>query len=421
MNVYSLLIDLGGTDIKFALANGNIFLEETIIRRSFPEFVNSDAKTFDPEILIECIHKGINEYLDSSIRPSRILISGQMGSWISTSLLGLHQSNVVSWQASSFTDSGLLRDLYGRNFESENKPLLGTGNEDWPGAPWRTFASHLSSQKPEGSKKILFHTLLSWVVWELTGRGERIAHDSDAASTGLFNLAENQWIGDFVKAGFDVEFPNVTSDIRKVGNYGSSDVSVYVGVGDQQASLMGVGFEEYLYVVNAGTGGQVARQVKSLATSLHKTRPFFDGSYLETITHIPSGRYLLRLRNFLNNERGESHDWEWIWNRGNCHYVSEVDSVKQDWNIETFLNAYLEMDSTALADIIVGRICSKFVTHLLEIGCQRGDTVLLAGGVASNLKCLSEMLEGVGLQVIHSRSRETTLEGLAKLTEKISN
>jgi hypothetical protein len=382
--------------------------------------MNVELKSFDPDVLIKLLHVGINSYLDSSIRPSRILISGQVGCWISTTQLGVYQSNVVSWQASGFKNIESLKDFYGPNFVSEHHPLLGTGNEDWPGAPWRTFASELSNLESSGSR-ILFHTLLSWVAWELTGRGERYIHDSDAAATGLLKLSDNQWIGDFSSAGFDVEFPIVTSDIRQVGTYESSTIPVYVGLGDQQVSLKGVGLGEFDYVINAGTGGQVARQAKSLTPSLFKTRPFFEGSYLETITHIPSGRFLVQIRNFLNNKKGENRDWDWILNRGFPDYVSEDESVIQDWNIETFLDAYREMDSTELADLMVGRICAKFVKHLLEIGGQGGDTVLLAGGVASNLKCLSQMLEGIGFQVIHSTSKESTLEGLAKLTETVLN
>jgi xylulokinase len=301
MNVYSLLVDLGGTDIKFALADGDKLLEETITRWSFPLFLDDDPKSFEPTAIIEIVDQGIESYINSSLKPNRILLTGQMGCWIATSQSGDYQSNVLSWQASSPVGREFLKTLYEPNFVSENKPLLGTGNEDWSGAPWRTFAAHLSNQLPS-SPRILFHTLLSWVAWELTGRAERIVHNSDAAATGLFNLTDNDWLGNFTSGGFDVEFPKVSSNLCKVGLYNFSDIPVYVGIGDQQASLIGAGLEESLYIINAGTGGQVARQVKSLTSGSFKTRPFFDGNYLETITHIPSGRFLSQLRDFLNKK-----------------------------------------------------------------------------------------------------------------------
>jgi len=416
MNVYSLLVDLGGTDIKFALADGNKLLEETITRRGFPPFLDDESKSFEPESLIRMIHQGIDSYTDISIKPKRILLTGQMGSWIATTHSGDYQSDVLSWQASSPVSRDFLKTLYEPNFVSENKPLLGTGSEDWPGAPWRTFAAHLSNQLPSSSR-ILFHTLLSWVAWELTGRTERIIHNSDAAATGLFNLIDHDWLGDFNSAGFAVEFPKVSTNLCKVGFYNGSGIPVYVGIGDQQASLIGAGLEDSLYIINAGTGGQVARQVKSLTSGPFKTRPFFEGSYLETITHIPSGRYLSRLREFLNTKRDENRDWKWIWERGLLDDASEAEFLIQDWDIETFLDDHHDTDSTVLADSIVRGISRKFIESLIVIGCEKGDTVLLAGGVASNLKCLWQMLEETGFEVIQSKSKESTLDGLAKLTE----
>jgi xylulokinase len=66
---------------------------------------------------------------------------------------------------------------------------------------------------------------------------------------------------------------------------------VFTPVGDQQASLLGVGLREDEVAVNVGTGGQVARILREFSYGTHyQTRPYFEDLFLATITHLPAGR-----------------------------------------------------------------------------------------------------------------------------------
>jgi hypothetical protein len=63
-------------------------------------------------------------------------------------------------------------------------------------------------------------------------------------------------------------------------------------VGDHQCALAGAFLGPRELSLNIATGSQVSLLTPQLQLGDYQTRPFFDGQFLNTITHIPAGRSL---------------------------------------------------------------------------------------------------------------------------------
>ena len=85
---------------------------------------------------------------------------------------------------------------------------------------------------------------------------------------------------------------------------------VLVAVGDQQTSLLGAGLRPGVVSTNLATGCQASRLDLDVSTHV-QTRPYFDGLYLHTVTHLPAGRLLREA--LIASRGGDSlEDWAWL-------------------------------------------------------------------------------------------------------------
>jgi sugar (pentulose or hexulose) kinase len=419
MNASSLLIDIGGTDIKFALSVDTNLISESIVRVPFPQFLDKNEKTISSRQYLKLIKTSIATYLDKHGKPDQILISGQVGSWILTTAEGKILTEIVSWQSTNTSGTELLTDIYQSSYSGLNAPLSETGNENWDGAPWKVLPKYLS-ELSENTAQIYFHSLISWTVWELTRKNRFLIHETDAAATGMYSIIREKWLGDFEGMSKDVRFPNVLKSIQYAGNFEDTDTKVYVGVGDQQSSLLGVGMTTDTFVINAGTGGQVARLHSDYQESNYKIRPFFDGQYIETITHIPSGRYISNFLQLLTQTKGEVFQWDWVWEQGFVNAEDKNGIKIKDWSFDKYFEDIdTTEDSKRLINNFLDQICQNFIEKLRILGCRENDLIILAGGVATKLKRMRFLLLQQNYNYLDTGSLETTLQGLAKLTQKL--
>lgn len=419
MNAYSLLLDIGGTDLKIARAENGVLDEDSVRRFGMPNITNpkqGEAK-YLPGIVLVLVNDTIEDFIKDYGTPLQILISGQMGSWILTDGEGKAFTDIISWQDTSYfeTKDETFLKVYGDQYCREVNNVKNNGGEDWPGAPWRGFACvclELHSVKP-----LLFHTLTSWIAWEMTGRINHVIHVTDAAASGILNIKNNKWLkvsSDFQKA---VLMPRVLTKLEPIGRTPRTSIPVLVAVGDQQASLLGAGLKPNTVILNAGTGGQVAKLVINLEQAANKVRPYFEGQYLETITHIPSGRFIAKFLAKAKEFHGANLDWNWMWQEfGFQHKTSTVHNL--DWNYESFLDRYIndnisiyEAKNEFLSDVFM-----NFTAALAKLNINNAEKIILAGGVAQKWKIMQqEIQKEFGISVEVAISNETTLNGLAKL------
>lgn len=143
--------------------------------------------------------------------------------------------------------------------------------------------------------KLYFYTLGSYLLKMLSGGAEPMENPTNAAATGLYNLTTGSWDREYINAigAQDILFPVIGNDFL---NFELEGIKVYAlpAIGDQQAALLGAGFERKDDLsFNLGTGAQVSVLVDAPEFGDgYQIRPFFFGKYLKTVPHIPSGRAL---------------------------------------------------------------------------------------------------------------------------------
>jgi sugar (pentulose or hexulose) kinase len=423
MTPYSLLLDIGGTDIKVGVEINGQLPASKIQRYRIPNFISPEKKEINPEELLALVNRALLDCIRSNGKPLRILVSGQTASWVLTTVTGELKSNIISWQSNFEGDASLCSKIYGEDFDAKQDRLTNNGNENSNGVPWRRVPS-LASRFSSTSNQLLFHSLVSWIVWELIKKKRHVIHVSDACATGMVELPTVKWMGRFIEQGIFVNFPEISTEHLPVGFLNDLDVPVYIGIGDQQVSLYGSGLADGEYAINAGTGGQVARLIPMYVESLGKTRPYFGGKYIETFTHIPSGRFLEKYLGYINAQRLDKLDWAWLWERGAIELFDETNPNSLNWDYDTFLETELKSNTNfeSQSDKIVVEIVNGFLNRLEAIGFSNDACVVLAGGVASNLKIIRLILRSrYQARLRFPEDSESTLSGLSKLSSLIEN
>jgi hypothetical protein len=69
-------------------------------------------------------------------------------------------------------------------------------------------------------------------------------------------------------------------------------IPCFTAVGDYHCALLGALLFPDELSLNISTGSQVSRIVPAFAPGDYQTRPFFDGKFANTISHLPAGRSL---------------------------------------------------------------------------------------------------------------------------------
>ena len=138
-----------------------------------------------------------------------------------------------------------------------------------------------------------YATIADAIACALCGLSRPVLHASNAASLGCFDIDKNRFTHPFCHS-----YPyEIESSYRIAGSY--RDVPVAIGIGDNQASVLGSGCLEGELLVNVGTGAQVSmlssQQTDNAAVEV---RPAFDGQYLLVGAALCGGRAYAMLHDF---------------------------------------------------------------------------------------------------------------------------
>jgi glycerol kinase len=175
-NQYFALLDIGGTDVK-----SSIYLTErdeiSFLKRSkTPNLLKPSEikRELDPYVLLKEIYTHLTEIKSMNIAISGLLVSGQMGGWITTTESNKPLSNIISWQDLRST---IKRDSI--NIDPISIQL--NGGESRAGLP--IFGLLSDYQESKFTDKIRFHTLTSFVAASLSRDYQYLIHKTDIASS----------------------------------------------------------------------------------------------------------------------------------------------------------------------------------------------------------------------------------------------
>lgn len=130
-----------------------------------------------------------------------------------------------------------------------------------------------------------------------------------------------------------VQFPHQCGTIT----HESRHVPVYAATGDHQTALAGSLMIAGELSINVATGSQISILAgdSPRAPAAEQLRPFFDGSWLATVTHIPAGRALSAVLKLLTEMRHRAN-----------HASSSNTVTPEDW--QYFLQAAESVDCTPI-------------------------------------------------------------------------
>lgn len=182
----SLLVDLGGTDLKFGISDESELQFKHFRRIPMPKLIASSSyrREIDAFSLVSLLLKWINRYLSEFKDIERILISGQMGCWVAGDAESLPKS-VISWQDLRSIERFGTRENAVHKFDL-NELLARNGREIEPGVPLLGLLTFFDEVK--STHKLRFRSLITLVSEALIGKPSEFIHITDAASSGLINM-----------------------------------------------------------------------------------------------------------------------------------------------------------------------------------------------------------------------------------------
>ncbi len=219
----------------------------------------------DPLKLLETVRKTMDEVLlKSGVKPAGVLAIGITNQRETTVLwereTGKPVYNAIGWQCrrsmkycEQLDRDGMGDEIYRRTGLVLDPYFSGTKlrwifDED----------PHLRARAERG--ELLFGTVDSWLIWNLTGGKAHVTDYSNASRTMLFNIDKLCWDEELCKA-LDIPTAVLPRPVPSSGVYGKVESGSFAGTpicgaaGDQQAALFGQGcFQEGMAKNTYGTG-----------------------------------------------------------------------------------------------------------------------------------------------------------------------
>ncbi len=289
----TIAIDCGASFLKGALFQNNVIMKQA--QRQSPAVHGAEGllKPVQINLLIPMVKDIILE-LASDVDGFTLCLSNEMHGFILANQDGSPYTDYISWQkefgnekidGQSSVDI-LKKDDYTEDILQSGMPLRG-------GLP-NCNMLYLKRKGLLSDKPLFFYTLGDYIIRRLSGKAP-LCHPTNAAATGLYDLRKGCWnnhLLDIVSIK-NLSFPQIgNTPINFI--FEGHIVYSLPALGDQQAALLGAGFDgEDDISFNLGTGAQVSKLTKSIELSNnYQIRPYFNGYYLKSIPHLPSGRAL---------------------------------------------------------------------------------------------------------------------------------
>lgn len=223
--------------------------------------------------------------------------------------------------------------------------------------------------------------------------------------------------------GSNISFSETTSQIEIVGQVlcGNKQTPVFSPVGDLQCAILGSNLKSGHISINLGTGSQVSLVSKSINQGTDN-RSFFDDKYLNTITHIPSGRAINSYINFMKSLGYKKDFWETIKNSSVQDILSSTLDISlstfggNDGSIRGLREASMTCENFELS--IIKNYVLQYKKHVEKLD---GHSIVLSGGIVKNCPIIADVFRECfdHLVIVNDTKIEETFLGLKELTKRI--
>jgi len=440
-----LLIDYGATAIKAAVID---FIDGQIkMIEKYPSpkpFYNEglrneiSVKELKSSFLTIC-NKYYNEY---NIKYEGISISSQMHGFIILDKLREPKTNYISWK-----DERSLEILNGiSTFNYYSEILSGrfkdiTGMTPRPGIPFFNIL-HIAKEKGIRDNDIII--TLPTLLASVSGNFNLIEHDTMLAGLGFYDIIQKKISKDlqhFFYGNTKVKIKHCEkAELGETSgflNLNNTNIPIYLGVGDHQCALLGAKvLNENDVSINLGTGSQVSRVRNYIKDKMNADkldyRPYFNGKYLETITHIPSGRaldeFIYLLGDIIHNTSDNNYDpWEIVRTLTDNEIINstlkiDLSLFKSAWNYKTGGKIEnIEFGNFRLRNFL-GSLMRSYIYQYIKasqilVNCDKEFNYIFSGGIARRLPYIPRLFSKVTrCKTINAKNYDETLLGLSTIS-----
>lgn len=427
----ALGIDIGSTSIKGAVLDLDADRIGKIATRPFPAAISGlPVGWFEvtPLEVDTATRQVIGELRQEEPSPAAILFSGQMGGVVLVDEQGEALTNYLSWRDQRTNE---FSSEFGKSYLEEirsrwgGKTLASLGNELQAGSsPALLFWLSVNQQLPDRGVPL---SIADFVIGQLTG-GDRIMHGSqcigqlDLATKGFHQAA-------YAKLGLsEINLPRLSDEcMSREVSLSSGATKIFGAYGDQQCALLGAGLKRGELSINISTGSQVSMRVEQFTPGPYQTRMFFDGDYLNTITHLPAGRSLNVLVDLLTElARAEGITLRDPWGE----LIRRATAVEQT-DLTTSLSYFAgplgssgAIQGITTENLTVGNLFHAAFRQMADTYTemakrldreQKATAVVISGGLTKAAPILRRMIEERFAIPIREASEEETLLGLLQL------
>lgn len=431
-----LVLDIGGTFLKAAIADVELGGLRGVRRRDGATLqpTSFGPACLRPAELISEVRKIVRELSSEVSEVSGILVTGQMHGWVITDE-DLHPlTDVVTWRddLTAFVDGTEVPAVEQLRQQLSKTVLKSLGNELRTGLPISSlYARKTRGMLPEHG---VVHSLISFVAHALVGNVNiHIMHDTDAAAHGLMKIASASWDSEAVKIiqTKDLRLPEISSDVVQIGEDALLGCPVFTAIGDQQASLLGVQLGLHQISINIATGSQVS-MVSSKPLDSFQTRPYFERTYLNTVTHIPAGRALNCLVSLVSELSENSNDaiWQKISEKVEECRESDLEIDLSFFDSATgnhgFISNILE-NNLSVGNIFraaIEQMTDTYYSIVQQLSDQDDyDEIVLSGGLTTRFTPLRDSitLRFPHKKIIDFKGEDASLQGLYHLCQNINH
>jgi sugar (pentulose or hexulose) kinase len=415
-------IDVGTSFIKAAVIDAGALELRQIHRVPFPGFVSGTPplhREVDPGAVMEAVEALLARLTPDTPHYDGLLLCGQMHGFVLVNSLGEPVSNFMSWLDQRVSNAEF-DEIAARVTERERREL---GNEFRPGiALPLLYWLRRHNAFPAG--EVTPVSIADFIAGRLCG-ALPVMEPAQAAAFGALRLDTLRWHEEVIgKLGLEsLHWPEVRPSGSVIGTW--RGVPCYASVGDQQCALAGTLLGDDELSVNIGTGSQVAIIADSSESDGYQTRPYFDGRFLRTITHIPAGRALTALIGFLTELGGASDEDAWLYIE---RAVASVPSTDLRASIAFFPGpcgerGYLEnlhegnLSAGHVFRAVFESMARNYESCVRRLDPERkAERMVFSGGVAHRFAILRDLTENaLGIPSRLSPHHEDTLFGLTVL------
>lgn len=430
--MYCLGVDVGSSSIKGAILDLETGTVGGIVRQPFPAALPglpSGYFEIEPRAVVDAVSSVIQTLLRSNPVPAGIFFSGQMGGVILVDPANRPVTNYLSWRdqrtlqqtAPGGTTLDALRAIWCHN------ELAEVGNELQPGSV--TSLLFWLARQNRLPPAALPATIADFAISQMCHCEPQM---DPTHAIGLLHLAEGSWHHSALAAlGLDqLRWPALSDYRQPVGylQHQGRQIPCHSSFGDQQCALKGVGLTRDELSLNISTGSQVSQRTATFQPGPYQSRRFFDGDFLNTITHLPAGRSLNVLVDLLTElAQAEgitlAKPWETIADR-----AAAANGDGLTVNLAFFagpLGSTGNMEGITTENLTVGNLFHEAFRNMADnyllcanrLHPQRGNCPLaISGGLTRSAPVLKRLIqERFGVPIRESTETEETLLGLLEV------